>query len=252
MLAVPVTLGYRVLKRFTTTSLSESATGLRAIVATDAPSELVVSADPQASRAAAAMLARPGGSALDAALAAQLVLGLVEPQSSGLGGGAFLLYWDAQAKKLHAYDERDVAPAAVDADLFMRDGQPMTFPRAMIGGRAVGVPGVVRLLEFAHAKHGHLPWRDAFVEALRLARGGFRVSRRLATLVAMDPVLPTLAGTRAAFGLSAGPPSAGSRLTNRDYAATLELLRDQGRERVLHRARGADIERAVRSADNRR
>ncbi len=136
---------------------------------------MIAAANPLAVDAGYRILAQ-GGSAVDAAIAVQLVLGLVEPQSSGLGGGAFLLLHDAKAGKLLAYDGRETAPAAARPDRFMKDGKPLAFYDAVIGGKSVGVPGVVRLLETAHRRHGRLPWGELFVPAIELAESGFAVS----------------------------------------------------------------------------
>ena len=135
----------------------------------------VAAANPLATDAGYQVL-QAGGSAIDAAIAVQLVLGLVEPQSSGIGGGAFLLH--AQGSKVEAYDGREVAPMAADENLFMRDGKPMAFHEAVVGGRSVGVPGAIRMLEMAHKEHGKLPWASLFAPAIRLATDGFKVSAR--------------------------------------------------------------------------
>ena len=126
---------------------------------------------------------RSGGSAVDAAIAAQLVLGLVEPQSSGLGGGAFIVHWDEGRKALTSYDGRETAPAAARPDRFLRDGKPMPFDTAVQSGLSVGVPGVVRLMETAHKAHGKLPWPELFKPAIALARDGFTVTPRLSLLL---------------------------------------------------------------------
>lgn len=126
---------------------------------------MAVIANPHATRAAHALLAA-GGSAVDAAIAAQLVLTLVEPQSSGIGGGAFLLHHDAESGETLAYDGRETAPTAVDAALFLEDGEPMDLREAVSGGRAVGVPGVLRLFETAHDRHGTRPWAELFQPAI--------------------------------------------------------------------------------------
>ena len=122
---------------------------------------------------------RAGGSAADAAIAVQLVLNLVEPQSSGLGGGAFVLHWDAAGKQLKSYDGRETAPAAAKPDRFLVNNRPMNFGDAIFGGASVGVPGTLRLLEALHRAHGRLPWAQLFAPAIRLAEEGFRVSPRL-------------------------------------------------------------------------
>lgn len=150
---------------------------------------MVSTANRHASEAALAMLER-GGAAVDAAIAAQLVLGLVEPQSSGIGGGAFLMHWDEAAGTVEAYDGRETAPAAAGADLFLgADGEPMGFMAAVVGGRAVGVPGVIAMLWTAHREHGKLPWAELFQPAIALAEGGFEVSPRLAGLIDGDLAL---------------------------------------------------------------
>ena len=127
---------------------------------------------------------RAGGSALDAAIAVQMVLGLVEPQSSGIGGGAFLLHFDGH--EVTAYDGRETAPASARPDLLLDKGQPLPFGEAVLSGRSVGVPGVVRMLEAAHRQHGHLPWARLFEPAIALAEQGFSVSPRLHTLLQSD------------------------------------------------------------------
>ncbi|HQR11189.1 MAG TPA: gamma-glutamyltransferase, partial [Casimicrobiaceae bacterium] len=143
---------------------------------------MVAAANPIAVDAGASIL-KQGGNAVDAAIALQLVLGLVEPQSSGLGGGAFLLLHDARTRKLIAFDGRETAPAAATADRFMHDGAPMSFFRALSGGKSVGVPGTVRLLETVHRAHGRLPWSALFAPAIALAENGFAVSPRLHALI---------------------------------------------------------------------
>jgi gamma-glutamyltranspeptidase/glutathione hydrolase len=129
---------------------------------------MVGAANPHAVEAGYRILQR-GGNAVDAAIAVQLVLGLVEPQSSGLGGGAFLLLHDGKGNRLIAYDGRETAPAAAKPDRFMKDGAPMAFHDAVVGGKSVGVPGTVRLLETVHKKHGRMPWAELFAPAIALA-----------------------------------------------------------------------------------
>ena len=142
----------------------------------------VAAANPLATDAGYQVL-RAGGSALDAAIAVQMVLTLVEPQSSGIGGGAFLLHHDGQVTE--AFDGRETAPAGVDENLFLgADGKPLAFYDAVVGGRSVGVPGTVRMLEDAHRQHGKLPWATLFAPAIALAEQGFKVSARLHTLLA--------------------------------------------------------------------
>ena len=149
--------------------------------------QAVAAANPLATDAGHQIL-RAGGSALDAAIAVQLVLGLVEPQSSGIGGGAFLLHFDGQ--KVTAHDGRETAPAGAQSDMFVGDnGKPLTFDDAVLSGHAVGVPGAMRMLEAAHRQHGVLPWGQLFAPAITLAEQGFKVSPRLHALLQADPHL---------------------------------------------------------------
>ncbi len=140
---------------------------------------MVASADPRATAAGLAMLAK-GGSAVDAAIAVQAVLGLVEPQSSGIGGGGFLMHYDPGSGELIAYDGRETAPRGLDPSLFLDDrGQPLGFFEAALGGAAVGTPGVIAMLEMAHKEQGRLPWADLFAPAIALAEDGFEITERL-------------------------------------------------------------------------
>jgi gamma-glutamyltranspeptidase/glutathione hydrolase len=202
----------------------EGATGVTKKPAVFAKRFMAVTAHPEATRAAYDVL-KAGGSAADAAVAAQLVLNLVEPQSSGIGGGGFLLYWDAKARRLHAYDGRETAPAGVKPDVFLKDGKPMPFLEAVRSGHSVGVPGAMALLEHAHKRHGKQPWATLFAPAQRLAQQGFRVSPRLHQLVGDTPTLKERGETRAYFFAAAGTPLAvGHELKNPDFAATLARL----------------------------
>lgn len=193
---------------------------------------MVVAANPHAAAAGLEML-KAGGSAVDAAIAVELVLSLVEPQSSGIGGGGFMMHYDAGAKKgarLSAYDGREMAPAAVGPDLFMdviKGGS--SFRDAVLGGRSVGTPSVVAMLHMAHQRHGKLPWKDVFAPALRLAKGGFKVSPRLHFLLARDPLLKKIPTSRAYFYNAAGEAwPVGHLLKNPDYAQSLKLIAEQG------------------------
>ena len=148
--------------------------------------QAVAAANPLATDAGHQVL-RAGGSALDAAIAVQMVLGLVEPQSSGIGGGAFLLHFDGQ--KVTAHDGRETAPAGARGDMFLDQGKPLPFADAVQSGHSVGVPGVVRMLEAAHRQHGRLPWAQLLAPAITLAEQGFRVSPRLHSLLQADALL---------------------------------------------------------------
>jgi gamma-glutamyltranspeptidase/glutathione hydrolase len=203
--------------------------------AATASRHMVAAAHPLAAEAGLAML-RAGGTALDAAVAAQMVLALVEPQSSGIGGGALLLHWDERARALSAWDGRETAPAAATPGLFLRDGRPMPFFEAAVGGRAVGVPGAVRMLEAAHRAHGRLPWATLFEPAIRLAEQGFPVSPRLAQAIAADAErLARDPGARALFFADDGTPlPAGHVLRNPGLAATLAAIARDGAD-ALHR-----------------
>jgi len=174
-----------------------------------------------------------GGSAIDAAVAVQMVLALVEPQSSGIGGGAFLLY--ASAGQVHAYDGRETAPAGVHDHWFLRpDGQALNFYDAAVGGRAVGVPGVVRMLELAHHEHGRLPWTQLLQPAIELAEHGFSISPRLHTLLAQDRFLAQDPVARAYFYDPQGQPwPIGHTLRNPELAVVLRAVAEQG-ARALH------------------
>lgn len=209
---------------------------------------MIVASHPLATEAGAAMLKR-GGSAVDAAIAAQLVMGLVEPQSSGLGGGAFLLHWDPKRKTVESYDGRETAPMTATPDLFLKaDGTPMGFIEAVVGGRSVGAPGAVAMLEMAHREHGALPWADLFAPALTLAEGGFAVSKRLADAVAGDPALAMIPATAAYFRPNGKPLTQGQIVKNPAYAETLKLLRDQGARALQEGPLAQAIVDAVRTA----
>ncbi|MCU7792672.1 gamma-glutamyltransferase family protein [Aeromonas caviae] len=170
---------------------------------------------------------KAGGSAVDAAIAVQLVLTLVEPQSSGIGGGTLMLVWDG--KQVAAVDGRETAPAAATDQLFMKEGKPMAFYEGVVGGRSVGAPGTVRALALAHERYGKLPWATLFEPAITLAEQGFVISPRLATLLAKDPYLAGDPDARAYFYQADGTPkTAGTRLTNPALAKVLRTLASDG------------------------
>jgi gamma-glutamyltranspeptidase / glutathione hydrolase len=208
--------------------------------------DMVAAANPLAVDAGHRIL-KAGGSAVDAAIAVQLVLGLVEPQSSGLGGGAFLLAHDAKTRKLIAYDGRETAPAAATPDRFLgKDGKPLAFDDAVIGGRSVGVPGTVRLIEAVHRRHGRLPWKTLFVPAIELAEHGFAVSPRLHTMVASEKHLQPRA--KAYLLEDDGKPRAvGTILRNPPYAATLRRIAAEGAGAFYMGEIAQDIVDTVRS-----
>ena len=208
---------------------------------------VVAAAHPLAVDAGYAVLER-GGSALDAAIAVQLVLGLVEPESSGIGGGAFLLYWSESEQRLRSYDGRETAPAAARADRFLKeDKTPMAFVEAVVGGRSVGVPGVLRMLELAHARHGKLPWSELFQPAIAAAEGGFALSPRLQSQLARDTFLPRDAAARSIFYEGGKAKPAGASIVNRQYAETLRAIANKGVDAFYRGEIARDIVRAVRS-----
>ena len=191
---------------------------------------------------------RRGGSALDAAIAVQMVLGLVEPESSGIGGGAFLLYWSQSDKTLRSYDGRETAPAAARPERFLgQDGKPISFVEAVVGGRSVGVPGVLRMLESAHARHGRLPWSELFQPAIAAAEAGFPLSRRLQAALERDPFLPNDPAARRIFYEDGKAKPAGARIVNPQYAATLRTISTEGVDAFYRGEIARDIVQAVRS-----
>ncbi|MBX3580695.1 MAG: gamma-glutamyltransferase [Rhizobiaceae bacterium] len=195
-----------------------------------ATTRMVVAANPLAAQAGLDVL-NAGGNAADALVTVQAVLGLVEPQSSGLGGGAFLTWYDAATGTVTTFDGRETAPAAATPDLFLgEDKQPLGFFDAVIGGRSVGVPGVPRLLETVHEKYGKRPWADLLQPAIELAEKGFAVSPRLNVMITEDVGrLDTQSAARAYFFDEAGAPLAvGAVLKNPDYATTLRALAEGG------------------------
>ncbi|MGI6852586.1 gamma-glutamyltransferase [Mesorhizobium sp. 1B3] len=222
----------------------ESESGLSAKAPVHARTRMVVAANPLAAEAGLKVL-RDGGSAADAAVAVQTVLGLVEPQSSGLGGGAFLVWYDAASKTLTTFDGRETAPAAATPNLFLgNDGKPLAFFDAVVGGRSVGTPGVPRLLETIHERFGKRPWAELFAPAIRLAEQGFEVSPRLGALIAEDVGrLDKEPAARAYFFAPDGAPlPAGFLLQNPDYAATLKAIATGGADAFY---RGPIAERIV-------
>jgi gamma-glutamyltranspeptidase/glutathione hydrolase len=189
----------------------------------------VVAANPLAADAGMAVL-RQGGSAVDAAIAIQAMLSLVEPQSSGMGGGAFMTFYDGRTRAITVYDGREVAPAGASPDMFLdASGKPLSFPEAVLSGRATGVPGAVRLLKLAHDEHGALPWGRLFGDAERTARDGFVISPRLGGMLQGRFAELGAPDVRAYFGRPDGSmKQAGDRLLNPAYAEFLQRLAAEG------------------------
>jgi gamma-glutamyltranspeptidase/glutathione hydrolase len=193
--------------------------------------QAVAAANPLATDAGHQVL-RAGGSALDAAIAVQMVLGLVEPQSSGIGGGAFLLHFDGQ--KVTAHDGRETAPAGARGDMFMDQSKPLPFADAVQSGHSVGVPGVVRMLEAAHRQHGRLPWAQLLQPAITLAEQGFRVSPRLHSLLQADALLKKdPLALRFFYQIDGQAWPVGHVLRNPEYGHVLRRIAAEG-SRALH------------------
>ena len=192
----------------------------------------VAAANPLATDAGYQVL-KAGGSAVDAAIAVQMVLGLVEPQSSGIGGGAFMMHFNG--RDVEAFDGRETAPAAVKETLFMgADGKPMAFYDAVVGGRSVGVPGTVRMLEMAHQQHGKLPWAKLFEPAITLAQSGFKVSARLSGLLGTEQHLKKDPVAAAYFYQADGKPHpVGHNLRNPAYGDVLRQIAARGSKALL-------------------
>ncbi|MFK5979348.1 MAG: gamma-glutamyltransferase [Rhizobiaceae bacterium] len=229
----------------------EFASGLSSNSLVKTQDHMIATANPHASKAGNAIL-EAGGNAVDAMVAVQLVLGLVEPQSSGLGGGAFLVYWDQKTKKLTTFDGRETAPAAATSELFLdADGKPLKFFDAVIGGRSVGVPGTVRLLHEVHKAHGKLAWKDVFAPAIKLAGDGFKVSERLNALITRaGESLYRYETTRNYFLSEEGVPLfPGTLIINKPYAQTLGAIALGGADVFYNGAIARDIVDTVRGTD---
>lgn len=212
---------------------------------------MIAAANPLAAQAGLEIL-RAGGSAVDAAITIQLILTLVEPQSSGIGGGAFMIHYSAGDKRLTAYDGRETAPAAARGNLFIdQNGQPMEFFDAVVGGRAVGVPGVLRMLEMAHQNHGRLRWSELFDPAIKMAENGFEVSQRLHELLLSDEYMRQETAARDYFYPKDGlPRQVGEILTNPELAETLRAVASDGAEAFYKGDIPRAIVEAVRAHEN--
>ena len=229
----------------------EPATGRGMRTLAHAHHAMVAAAHPAAVDAGLAMLDR-GGSAVDAAIAVQLVLNLVEPHASGLGGGAYLLHYDAAQQRLSAFDGRETAPFAATPELFLdRAGEPMPFRTALVGGRSVGVPGAARLLELAHRRHGRLPWKALFEPAIALAEQGYPLTPRVQHILARTPELAQDPAARALYFQADGSPKpAGTTLRNPELAATLRALAERGADAFYRGPIAAAIVARVRDHAN--
>ncbi|MSQ21464.1 MAG: gamma-glutamyltransferase [Betaproteobacteria bacterium] len=230
-------------------AIPEAATGRVKREPVVAKRHMVVAAHPLAAEAGFAVLER-GGSAIDAAIATLIVLNVVEPQSSGIGGGGFLLHYSARDKKLRVFDGRETAPKEATANLFLdNEGKPLRFFSAVVGGRAVGAPGLVPMLEMAHrALQGKHAWQSLFAPAIELADNGFSVSPRLNALITRDSFLRADPGARALFFTDTGQPlPVGARLQNRALAATLRAVAAEGAQALRAGPIARDIVSTVRN-----
>jgi gamma-glutamyltranspeptidase / glutathione hydrolase len=235
----------------------ENATGYRSDMSVVRTAHYAVATANPLSTQAACRVLRDGGTAADAMVAAQAVLGLVEPQSSGLGGGGFALYYDARAGSVQAYDGRETAPAAATEN-YLRwisdaDRSPPK-PDARASGRSIGVPGIPRLLELVHSDHGHLPWRDLFAPATALADNGFDISPRLAAAIADSaaPLRADVAAREYFLNADGSPRAAGTRLTNPAYSKALSAIASAGANALYTGDIAHDIVAAARDTSGGR
>jgi len=214
------------------------------------PHALVAAANPLAVEAGVKVL-RQGGSAIDAAVAVQAVLGLVEPQSSGLGGGAFMLYYDAKTHRVTAYDGRETAPKGATPTMFRgENGKPLSYGEAVLSGNSTGSPGAIAMLALAHKEHGIRPWRDLFGTAERMAADGFVVSPRLGGFIAANAFPQSTAPDVVAYFTKPDGTKykAGDVLKNPAYAATLRQLATQGASALYSGSIAADIAARIHQA----
>ena len=230
-------------------SSAAPASVARPRAAVRASKHMIAAANPHAARAGLSVL-RAGGSAVDAAIAAQLVLNVVEPQSSGIGGGGFLMHFSAASGAIDAFDGRETAPATATADMFMKaDGSRRKFHDVVPGGISVGVPGLLRMLQLAHAKHGKLAWAKLFEPAIKLASEGFKISPRLHALIKRDRHLKKFAATRKYFFDADGEAKpVGARLINAPLADSFRLIALIGADAFYSGGIAQDIARAVTAA----
>jgi gamma-glutamyltranspeptidase/glutathione hydrolase len=230
-------------------TLAQARPDATATPATATRQAMVVAANPLAAQAGLDVL-RSGGLAADAAVAVQAMLGLVEPQSSGLGGGAFITYYDAHTRTVTAYSGRETAPALASPDMFLdASAHPLPFASAVLSGRATGVPGAIAALGLLQGEHGRLAWRDLFAAAERRATEGFIVSPRLARFIASSVPEATAPDVVHYFSKPDGTRiSAGDLLVNAPYAASLRQLSTEGAAALYHGPIAADIVRRVHDA----
>ena len=230
----------------------ENAQNQAAKAASEKPKQYFIAAANPHAVAAGAEILKKGGSAVDAAIATQAVLGLVEPQSSGLGGGAFMLHFDPNTGRFETFDGREMAPASATPDRFLKeDGTPMGFREAVIGGLSIGVPGAVRMLGLAHDEYGNLPWHETWQPAIRLANNGFEVSPRLNGLLERFEILRQSPAAAAYFYDEEGNPlPVGYLLKNPAYAQTMQTIANDGADAFYTGEIAEAIVSAVNTAKN--
>lgn len=226
-----------------------SLQGHAQVTETVAKRHMIAAANPHAAKAGLEIL-RAGGSAVDAAIAVQMVLGLVEPESSGIGGGAFMLVYDAASGATTSFDGREKAPASARPDMFLgADGAPRPRIQVIPGGLSVGIPGVVRMLDLAHRKNGKLPWARLLQPAIKLAQDGFAVGPKLARTIANFAQGPKMPDLRKRFYHADGTPlREGEIYKNPEYAQSLRLIADKGADAFYTGAIAQKIVDAVQNA----
>ncbi len=227
----------------------EAPTGRGALRGGATASYMVAAATSYAAEAGASII-KAGGNAVDAAVAVELVLSMTEPQSSGVGGGGFMLFWDQGGQQMHMYDGREKAPAAaIEKRFFRPDGALMGRIEAIVGGKSVGVPGVMRMLELAHQKNGKLPWARLFEPAIKIAEDGFPMGARLNALLANDKYLPLWEPTKSFFYTADGKAKpVGTMMKNPEFAVVLRRMAKEGARALYTGSIAADVVKTVTTA----
>ena len=227
----------------------ETPTGRGALRGGATKSYMVAAATSYAAEAGASII-KAGGNAVDAAVAVELVLSMTEPQSSGVGGGGFMLFWDQAGKQMHMYDGREKAPAAaIEKRFFRPDGQLMGRIEAIVGGKSVGVPGVMRMLELAHRKNGKLPWARLFEPAIKIADEGFPMGARLNYILNNDTYLPLWEPTKSFFyGADGKAKPVGTLMKNPAFAVVLRRMAAEGTSALYTGQIAADVVQTVTTA----
>jgi gamma-glutamyltranspeptidase/glutathione hydrolase len=229
--------------------IGEPASNFRKLKSVSAKKHMISTSDILASQAGEEMLAK-GGNAIDAIIAAQLVLNVVEPQSSGIGGGGFLLYFDAKTKKTTYFNGRENSPAKAHAKMFLdKNGKAKDFTEAVKGGKSVGTPGVLKILKEAHEKYGKLSWKEVFQPAIKLSRNGFPMNDRLHTLASSNAYIRDFRETAEIYINPNGKTKdIGETVTNPQMAKTLETIAQEGIEPFYSGKIAKDMVRAVQNS----